>query len=92
MKYANLPYLKQEDFPSTVYAKASALRIPLRDAINTARMMPDEKMAEVVEVLETALRHIRQDTEETTSEDSSPEPESGSRDPLDQLLGAARAD
>ena len=82
-EYSHLPYMYQEDFKFCEYAKASALRIPLRDAINTARAMPVEKMEQVIEVLETALAHIRQET---------PDGEvyaDASADPLDVLLGPA---
>lgn len=83
MTYMNLPYLKSEDFAVCEYARAAALRTPIRDAINTARSMPDVKMEQVIYVLETALAHIKQgvvDEEDTAT---------SSDDPIDELLGAA---
>jgi hypothetical protein len=81
----------QENFKFCEYAKASALRIPLRDAINTARAMPDAKMEQVINVLETALAHIRQgeaDVEESSNEESHGMYTNVSDDPLDLLLGS----
>ena len=82
MKYNELPYLRQEDFPTAAFGKAGALRVPLRDAINTARGMPDDRMAEVIDILETALAHIHQGEIDEVPADTSD-------DPLDELLGPA---
>jgi len=88
-KYNTLPYLYSEDFTFCEYAKASALRIPLRDAINSARSMPEEKMNQVVQILETALAHIKGAvTNETDNTDTRPD---ASGDPLDFLLGPTEA-
>ncbi len=82
MSYNNLPYLRQEDFPTVEYGKAGALRVPLRDAINTARSMPDDRMDQVIEILETALAHINRGEQNEV-------PANTSDDPLDELLGTA---
>ena len=90
-KYNTLPYMYSEDFKFCEYAKASALRIPLRDAINSARAMPEAKMDQVVQILETALRHIKGgDTidEVITTETNT----IVSDDPLDLLLGSITED
>lgn len=89
MNFNHLPYFKNEDFTYCEYAKAAALRTPIRDAVNTARAMPPAKMAQVIDVLETALDHIRQGVpyvaEETDTQFSSD-------DPLDSLLGPAETE
>lgn len=84
MKYKHIPYMSAETFPTVSYGKAGALRTPLCLAINTARTMPDDRMDEVIDILETALAHIRQGQahEEVTTAVSSD-------DPLDSLLGPA---
>ena len=90
MTFNHLPYFKNEDFNYCEYAKAAALRTPIRDAVNTARSMSPAKMAQVIDVLETALDHIRQgapyveEPKHTVIYDSS--------DPLDSLLGPAEAE
>jgi hypothetical protein len=76
-----------EDFEFCEYAKASALRIPLRDAINSARAMPEAKMDQVVKILETALSHIKgcnTENEVTVTKTNT----TVTDDPLDLLLGS----
>jgi hypothetical protein len=90
MNYDHLPYMKNEDFTFCEYAKAAALRTPLRDAINTARSMPNAKMAQVIDVLETALDHIRQGAPYV--EEPKPTVIHNSSDPLDSLLGPTEAE
>lgn len=87
--YNQLPYFRNEDFPSTEYSKAAAIRTPVRDAINTARSMPEHKMDQVILVLETALAHIRQGKADEVIE--TPVVDDGIIDPLDLLLGSAEA-
>ncbi len=83
--YNELPYLKNEDFAFCEYGKAAACRAPIRDAINSARAMPPEKMEQLITVLEQALAHIRpgESNEEITADSSD--------DPLDELLGPAKS-
>ncbi len=87
-QYANLSYMKQEDFPTVEYGKAAAIRPALREAINSARAMHPSKMEQVVQILQTALDHIHQEIE--YEEDAQPDDAcTPSDDPLDSLLGPA---
>jgi hypothetical protein len=94
-KYYDLPYFSNEDFPRTEYAKAAAMRTPIRDAINSARMMSEDKMSQVEEILEAALKHIRQGEPDADFKDEAPlelsapiDPD----DPLNILLGPSEAE
>lgn len=89
MTYENLEYLYEQDFPPVTYAKASALRKPIRDAVNTARSMKPEKMEELLAILRFTLEHIegRQDNGPTETPVSVVDAD----DPLDSLLGPAEA-
>ncbi len=82
--YKDLPFFLVVDCPSLVYGKAAAMRTPVRDAINSARDMPDSKMDEVILVLELALAHIRQG-----QANEEVDVVADSDDPLDSLLGPA---
>ena len=82
--YKDLPFFAGSDFPTVEYGRAAALRTPVRDAINSARDMPDSKMDQVILILEMALAHIRQgQANEEVDVDTV------SSDPLDSLLGPA---
>jgi len=89
-KYSELPFLYQEAFDYCEYAKAAACRRPIRDAINTARTMPENKMEQLINVLEAALAHIRQEQPDAEpTQEVLPELPAPSDDPLDGLLGPA---
>lgn len=88
-KYNQLPFFKNEDFPTIEYSRAATMRTPIRDAINSARAMPEHKMEQVILILETALAHIRQGKADEVIE--TPIVDDGTIDPLDLLLGSAEA-
>ena len=86
MNFNELPYMANESLPQCEYGKAAALRVPIRDAINTARSMPPAKMEQVIHVLETALAHIRTAEKKNVKKPKGTKVPASS-DPLDELLG-----
>jgi hypothetical protein len=96
MKYQNMNYVRPEDFPSVTFAPAAAIREPLRAAINSARLQPDEKMETVKELLQLALDMIEAGAGQAPQEPADESTEEAepvlSDDPLDLLLGPAEAE
>lgn len=86
--FENLPYLDNLALPALDYQYARAIRQPLAHAINQARSQPDEKMNDVIALLEAALTHIHKGI----LEDEEDSEATSTDDVLDSLLGSSPED
>tara|TARA_R110000851_G_scaffold27751_4_gene77841 strand:- start:1341 stop:1631 length:291 start_codon:yes stop_codon:yes gene_type:complete len=89
--------MQPTDFPQCEYGKAAAMRAPIREALNKARMMPAHKMDQVEAILKAALQHIEDFRNEYEPEGDTEEDTVGVYnvpvvDILDSLLGPAKTE